>query len=93
MRDRANSYFSSRPPRNAAEFIFWIWAAQYAIGRLVLGFLRANPQFEPTYAFGLRQDQLIGLLVIAAAIPMLVRLGMRSWAKGGPRGAESPGPA
>jgi len=73
--------------------IFWIWAVQYAIGRLLLGFLRTNPQFEPAYAFGLRQDQIIGLLVIAAAIPMLVRLGTRGWAKGGPRGAESPGPA
>jgi prolipoprotein diacylglyceryl transferase len=57
--------------RWADGVVFWIWAAYYAIGRFLLGFLRVG---EPTYAFGLREDQTIALLVIAAAIPMLVRL-------------------
>ena len=51
--------------------IFWLAAAWYAIGRFSLGFLRT---VDPTYAFGLREDQIIGLLVLAAAIPMIVRL-------------------
>ena len=55
--------------------VFWIWLAQYAIGRFILGFLRID---DPTYAFGLRQDQVIALLVLAAAVPMIVRLLWRS---------------
>ena len=51
--------------------IFWIWALHYAVGRFFLGFLRIG---DPTYAFGLRQDQTIGLLVFAAAVTMLFRL-------------------
>jgi prolipoprotein diacylglyceryl transferase len=58
--------------------IFWIWAVHYAIGRFFLGFLRIG---DPTYAFGLRQDQVIAILVLAAAAPMLVRLGTRSGAE------------
>ena len=53
--------------------IFWLAAAWYAIGRFMLGFLRT---VDPTYVFGLREDQIIGLLVLAAAIPMLIRLTM-----------------
>jgi prolipoprotein diacylglyceryltransferase len=55
--------------------IFWIWAAQYAVGRLLLGFLRVG---DPTHVFGLRQDQVIALFVLAAAVPMLVRLSLRA---------------
>jgi len=51
--------------------IFWIWALHYAVGRVFLGFLRIG---DPTYAFGLRQDQTIGVLVFAAAVTMLFRL-------------------
>ena len=51
--------------------IFWIWALHYAVGRYLLGFLRIG---DPTYAFGLRQDQTIAVLVFAAAVTMLFRL-------------------
>ena len=51
--------------------IFWIWALHYAVGRFFLGFLRIG---DPIYAFGLRQDQTIGVLVFAAAVTMLFRL-------------------
>ncbi len=51
--------------------MFWLWMASYAVGRFALGFLRVG---EPNYAYGLREDQAIGVLVLAAAIPMLVRL-------------------
>jgi phosphatidylglycerol:prolipoprotein diacylglycerol transferase len=51
--------------------IFWLTAAWYAVGRLALGFLRTS---DPTYVFGLREDQVIAVLVLAAAIPMIVRL-------------------
>lgn len=54
--------------------IFWLAAAWYAIGRFLLGYLRIN---DPTYVFGLREDQIIGVLVLAAAIPMILRLTMR----------------
>jgi len=51
--------------------IFWLAAAWYGIGRLLLGFLRIN---DPTYVFGLREDQVIALFVLAGAIPMIIRL-------------------
>jgi phosphatidylglycerol:prolipoprotein diacylglycerol transferase len=51
--------------------IFWLAAAWYAVGRLLLGFMRIA---DPTYAFGLREDQVIAILVLAAAIPMILRL-------------------
>jgi phosphatidylglycerol:prolipoprotein diacylglycerol transferase len=54
--------------------IFWLAAAWYAIGRFLLGFLRIG---EPQYAFNLREDQVIGILVLAAAIPMIIRLASR----------------
>jgi phosphatidylglycerol:prolipoprotein diacylglycerol transferase len=53
--------------------IFWLAAAWYAVGRIMLGFLRVN---DPTYVFSLREDQIIGIFVLAAAIPMLIRLTM-----------------
>ncbi len=52
-------------------FIFWAFLAWYGLQRLLLGFLRVG---DPTYAFDLREDQVIGVLVVAAAIPMLWRL-------------------
>jgi len=55
--------------------VFWIWALQYAVGRFVLGFFRVG---DPTHVFGLRQDQVIALLVMAAALPMLARLTSRA---------------
>jgi phosphatidylglycerol:prolipoprotein diacylglycerol transferase len=51
--------------------VFWLWMAFYAIGRFALGYLRVG---DPSYAFGLREDQAIALLVLAAALPMIVRL-------------------
>jgi len=54
--------------------IFWLAAAWYAIGRFLLGLLRIG---EPQYAFGLREDQAIAILVFAAAVPMILRLTMR----------------
>jgi prolipoprotein diacylglyceryltransferase len=64
--------FIGRLPDGA---IFWIWALHYAVGRFFLGFLRIN---DPTYAFGLRQDQTIALLVFAAAVTVLFRLATRT---------------
>jgi phosphatidylglycerol:prolipoprotein diacylglycerol transferase len=55
--------------------IFWLWMLWYAVGRFALGFLRTG---DPNYAFGLREDQVIAILVAAAAIPMLARLFMRA---------------
>jgi phosphatidylglycerol---prolipoprotein diacylglyceryl transferase len=51
--------------------IFWVWTLWYAIGRFFLGFLRIK---DPTYAFGLREDQTIAVLAFAAAVTVLVRL-------------------
>lgn len=51
--------------------IFWLYALWYAVGRFLLGYLRVG---DPNYAFDLREDQVMGLLVLAAAIPMIVRL-------------------
>ena len=62
--------------------IFWVWMAWYAVGRFALGFLRVG---EPNYAFGLREDQAIGVFVLVAAIPMVVRL----WPRG-PRAEVAP---
>ena len=58
--------------------IFWIWALHYAVGRFLLGFLRIG---DPTYAFNLRQDQTIAVLVFAAAVTMLFRLMTRTRAQ------------
>jgi len=58
-----------------AGLVFWLWMAWYAIGRFFLGYLRVG---DPNYAFALREDQVIGFFVLAAAIPMIVRL----WPRG-----------
>ncbi len=55
--------------------IFWLWFAWYGIGRFLLGFLRVG---DPNYAFGLREDQAIAVLAMAAALPMIIRL----WPRG-----------
>ncbi|HEY6957280.1 MAG TPA: prolipoprotein diacylglyceryl transferase [Candidatus Limnocylindria bacterium] len=55
--------------------IFWLWMAWYAIGRFLLGYLRVG---DPNYAFALREDQAIAVLVLAAAVPMVIRL----WPRG-----------
>ena len=55
--------------------IFWLWMAWYAVGRFLLGYLRVG---DPNYAFGLREDQAIAVLVLAAAVPMVIRL----WPRG-----------
>ena len=47
----------------------------FVFGGFVLGFLRIG---DPTYAFGLRQDQTIAVLVFAAAVTVLFRLTTRS---------------
>ncbi len=52
-------------------FVFWLWMAAYAAQRFLLGYLRLG---DPRYAFALREDQVIGVLVLAAALPMLWRL-------------------
>jgi len=62
--------------------IFWLWLAWYAVGRFALGYLRTG---DPNYAFNLREDQAIGVLVLCAAIPMIVRL----WPRG-PRSEVAP---
>jgi phosphatidylglycerol:prolipoprotein diacylglycerol transferase len=51
--------------------IFWLAAAWYAVGRLLLGFMRIG---DPTYALGLREDQVIAIVVLLVAIPMILRL-------------------
>ncbi len=55
--------------------IFWLYALWYAVGRFLLGYLRVG---DPKYAFHLREDQVLALLVLAAAIPMIVRLWPRA---------------
>lgn len=55
--------------------IFWLYAFWYAVGRFLLGYLRVG---DPNYAFDLREDQVMGLIVLAAAVPMIVRLWPRS---------------
>ena len=60
-----------RPLGLSPGLIFWLYAAWYAVGRFAMGFLRVG---EPTYAFDLREDQVVGIFVLAAAIPMIVRL-------------------
>ncbi len=49
--------------------IFRIYMALYAAWRVGIGFLREGSQF----AFGLEQAQVIGIIVLAIAIPILVK--------------------
>ncbi len=64
--------FAGRPPEGR---IFWLFALWYAVGRFAEGFIRVG---EPNGPFGLRQDQAVAVLVIAAAVPVLVALAGRA---------------
>lgn len=72
--------------------IFWLFMGWYAVGRFLLGYLRIG---DPAYAFSLREDQVISVFVLAAAIPMIVRLLSRARATGGGAlgSGAAPGPA
>ncbi len=48
--------------------IFWLWIVWYGIGRLLLGFLRVA---DPHPVSILRQDQLVSVIAIVVAIPVL----------------------
>ena len=50
--------------------IFWIWLAFTALGRFLISFLRVD---QPGL-FGLYQAQLISVIFIAIALPVLVAL-------------------
>lgn len=61
-----------RPLGGAPEGrIFWLWMVWYAIGRLWFGSIRVG---DPIAAAGLRQDQLMGVLTLLVAIPVLMLL-------------------
>jgi len=51
--------------------IFWLWLMWYAIGRLAFGAIRVG---DPIAAAGLRQDQVMGVLALAVAVPVLALL-------------------
>lgn len=59
--------------------VFWGWAFGYGLGRFLISFLRIN---DPESLFGLRQDQLIGLVAMATAVSMLAVLLSRSRSRG-----------
>jgi prolipoprotein diacylglyceryltransferase len=58
---------SGRPPEGR---IFWIWLAFQSLGRFLISFLRV----DKVDLFGLYQAQLVSLVLIALAIPILVTL-------------------
>src|SRR6266540_4116197 len=61
-----------RPLRMEPEGrIFWLWLIWYAIGRLAFGFIRID---DPLVTSGLRQDQIMGVLALVLAIPVLALL-------------------
>ena len=64
-------FFAARRLRLPLGFMFDISVIGIAVGEAIgrIG--------DPTYAFGLRQDQTIGLLVFAAAVTVLLRLTTR----------------
>jgi len=59
--------FTGRPPEGR---IFWIWLAFQSLGRFLISFLRV----DKVDAFGLYQAQIISILLIALALPILVTL-------------------
>jgi len=59
--------FAGRAPEGR---IFWIWLAFQSLGRLLISFLRVD---KPDL-FGLYQAQLVSIVLIAFAIPMLMTL-------------------
>jgi len=58
---------SGRPPEGR---IFWVWLAFQSLGRFLISFLR----IDKVDLFGLYQAQLVSLVLIALAIPILVTL-------------------
>lgn len=48
--------------------VFWVWIVWYGLGRLLLGFLRIA---DPHPVSILRQDQLVSVIAIVVAIPVL----------------------
>ena len=59
--------FAGRSPEGR---VFWIWLAVQSIGRFGISFLR----IDTPGIFGLYQAQLVSLVLIAVAIPVLVTL-------------------
>ena len=59
--------FAGRPPEGR---VFWIWLAFQSFGRFAISFLRID---KPDL-FGLYQAQLVSLVLIVLAIPILVTL-------------------
>lgn len=59
--------FAGTPPEGR---IFWIWLAFQSLGRFLISFLRV----DKVDLFGLYQAQLVSLVLIALAIPILVTL-------------------
>jgi prolipoprotein diacylglyceryl transferase len=59
--------FAGRPPEGR---VFWIWLAFQSLGRFLISFLRID---KPDL-FGLYQAQLVSLVLIALALPILVAL-------------------
>ena len=59
--------FGGRKPEGR---VFWIWLAFQSFGRLVISFLR----IDKAGAFGLYQAQLVAILLIALALPIIVTL-------------------
>lgn len=57
-----------------AGLVFWLWLAWYSIGRIAFGALRVG---DPTPILGFRQDQLIGLICLAVALPVIAALQLR----------------
>ncbi|MGH2378026.1 MAG: prolipoprotein diacylglyceryl transferase [Candidatus Limnocylindria bacterium] len=71
--------------------VFWIWLITYAVGRLWFGYLRVG---DPTPFLGLRQDQLIALVVLVAGslALALVQLGLLRLPRRAPPAATAEGP-
>jgi len=59
--------FAGRAPEGR---IFWIWLAFQSLGRFLISFLRV----DKVDAFGLYQAQIISILLIALALPIVVTL-------------------
>jgi phosphatidylglycerol---prolipoprotein diacylglyceryl transferase len=69
--------------------VFWLWIVWYGIGRLLLGFLRVA---DPHPVSALRQDQLVSLIAILVAIPVLalIQIGLLPRVLGAVRARISP---
>ena len=59
--------FAGRPPEGR---VFWLWLAFQSLGRFLISFLRID---KPDL-FGLYQAQLVSLVLIALALPILITL-------------------